>query len=197
MRVLALTGNVAAGKSLVARRLRELGAFLIDADAIVRELQHPGTPVHARMVARFGEEILAPDGTIDRAAMRARILADPAERLALEAIVHPAVEAERRHRLAQAAASGASVVIAEIPLLFESADPSAYEGVILVDAPEAERRRRLIEDRGLPPEQADRLLAAQWPAEHKRARATWILDNDADPGTLLERTDALWQQISR
>lgn len=197
MRVLALTGNVAAGKSLVARRLRELGAFLIDADAIVRELQRPGTPVHARMVARFGEEILAPDGTIDRAAMRARILADPAERLALEAIVHPAVEAERRHLLAQAAASGASVVIAEIPLLFESADPSAYEGVILVDAPEAERRRRLIEDRGLPAEQADQLLAAQWPAEHKRARATWILDNDGDRGTLLERTDALWRQISR
>ncbi len=196
MRVLALTGNVAAGKSTVAARLRALGAVLVDADAIVRDLQRPGTPVHARIVARFGAGILTSDGTIDRQALRTRILADPAERLALEAIVHPAVEAERRRQVARAAADGAEVVIAEIPLLFEAADPSVYEGVILVDAPEAERRRRLIDERGLPPEQADRLLAAQWPAAHKRARATWIIDNDGDRQTLLDRTDALWQLIT-
>jgi dephospho-CoA kinase len=196
MRVLALTGNVAAGKSTVAARLRELGAVLIDADAIVRSLQEPGTPVHARMVAHFGPEILAPDGTLDRQVLRGRILAEPAERLALEAIVHPAVEEERRRQLARAAAAGAEVVIAEIPLLFEAADPSVYDGVILVDAPVAERRRRLIAERGLPPAQADQLLAAQWPAASKRARATWIIDNDADRATLLDRTDALWHQIT-
>jgi dephospho-CoA kinase len=197
MRVLALTGNVAAGKSTVAARLRALGAVLIDADAIVRELQEPGTAVHARIVAHFGPEILAADGTLDRQALRARVLADPAERLALEAIVHPAVEAERRRQVARAAATGTAVVIAEIPLLFEAADPAVYDGVILVDAPEEERRRRLIDDRNLPPGEADRLLAAQWPAAHKRARATWIIDNDADRATLLARTDALWQLITR
>jgi dephospho-CoA kinase len=197
MRVLALTGNVAAGKSTVAEHLRTLGAVLIDADAIVRELQAPGTPVHARIVAHFGPEILGADGTLDRQALRARVLADPAERLALEAIIHPEVEAERRRQVARAAAAGATLVIAEIPLLFEAADPSVYDGVILVDAPEAERRRRLVEERGLPPDQADRLLAAQWPAAHKRARATWIIDNDGDRATLLDRTDALWQLITR
>ena len=196
MRVLALTGNVAAGKSTVAARLRALGAVLVDADVIVRDLQQPGTPVHARIVARFGAEILTSDGTLDRQALRARMLADPGERLALEAIVHPAVEAERRRQVARAAAEGAEVVIAEIPLLFEAADPSVYDGVILVDAPEVERRRRLIDERGLPPEQADQLLAAQWPAAHKRARATWIIDNDGDRQTLLDRTDALWQLIT-
>lgn len=197
MRVLALTGNVAAGKSTVAARLRALGAVLIDADAIVRDLQQPGTPVHQRIVAHFGAEILAPDGTLDRQALRARVFANPAERLALEAIVHPAVEEERRRQVTRAAAAGAAVVIAEIPLLYEAADPSIYDGIILVDAPEAERRRRLIEERGLAPDQADQLLAAQWPSSYKRARADWIIDNDTDQATLLDRTDALWQQITR
>lgn len=196
MRVIALTGNVAAGKSTVAARLEAHGAVLVDADRIVRALQQPGTAVFERIVARFGPAILAADGSLDRAALRARILADPAERHALEAIVHPAVEDERRRLLARAARDGARVVIADIPLLFEAADPAAYDGVILVDAPEAERRRRLIEDRGMDPEEADRLIGAQWPAAAKRARATWILDNDADLASLQARTDALWQLIS-
>lgn len=196
MRVIALTGNVAAGKSTVAARLEAHGALLVDADRIVRALQQPGTAVFERIVARFGPAILAADGSLDRAALRARILADPGERHALEAIVHPAVEVERRRLLARAARDGARVVIADIPLLFEAADPAAYDGVILVDAPEAERRRRLIEDRGMDPEEADRLIGAQWPAAAKRARATWILDNDADLASLQARTDALWQLIS-
>jgi len=81
--------------------------------------------------------------------------------------------------------------------LYEAADPSIYDGIILVDAPEAERRRRLIEERGLAPDQADQLLASQWPSSYKRARADWIIDNASDQATLLDRTDALWQQITR
>ncbi len=196
MRVLALTGNVAAGKSTVARRLVERGAVLIDADAIVRELQRPGTPVFAQIVARFGPTIVAADGALDRAALRQRVLADPAERHDLEAIVHPAVEQARRRRLSQAADAGATIVITDMPLLYEAADPAAYDGVILVDAPTPIRRDRLIRERGLSAEEADRLLAAQWPAAAKRARATWIIDNDADLATLLERTDRLWTTIS-
>jgi dephospho-CoA kinase len=196
MRVVALTGNVAAGKSTVARRLVARGAVLIDADAIVRELQRPGTAVHDAIVGRFGRDILQADGTLDRPALRAVVLADREARADLEAIVHPAVERERRRRLADAAAGGAAVVIADIPLLFEAADPLAYDGVILVDAPEATRRARLIRDRGLDPSEADRLIAAQMPSHEKRARATWILDNEGDIAALEAATDRLWDELT-
>lgn len=197
MRRYALTGNVAAGKSTVTARLASHGAVVIDADAIVRTLQQPGTPVFERIVAHFGAAAVAADGTLDRAFVRDRIFRDARERAALEAIVHPAVERERRCQLERAAADGAAVVIVAVPLLFEAADPDEYDGVILVDAPAAERRRRLIDDRGMAPEEADRLMASQWPAEPKRARATWIIDNDGDRATLIERTDRLWTTISR
>lgn len=196
MRLLALTGNVAAGKSTVARRLVAHGAVLIDADAIVRALQQPGTAVHAAIVSRFGQDILHADGTLDRAALRAVVLADREARHDLETIVHPAVERERRRLLEEAAARGAAVVIADIPLLFEVADPLAYDGVILVDTPEPIRRERLIRHRGLDPAEADRLIAAQMPSREKRARATWILDNDGDLAALEAATDRLWHELT-
>lgn len=196
MRIIALTGNIAAGKSTVARRLVARGAVLIDADAIVRALQQPGTAVHAAIVARFGADILLADGTLDRPALRSRILADPAARADLEAIIHPEVERERQRLVADAAAHGASVVIADIPLLFEAADPSAYDGVILVDAPAAVRRDRLVRDRGLDPDEAERLIAAQMPSSAKRSRATWVLDNTGDRADLERATDRLWDQLT-
>lgn len=197
MRRYALTGNVAAGKSTVAARLASHGAVVIDADAIVHALQRPGTAVFRRIVAHFGAAAVAADGTLDRAFLRQRIFSDASERQALESIVHPEVELERRRQLDRAAAAGATLVIVDVPLLFEAADPSGYDGIILVDAPAAERRRRLIEDRGFAPDEADRLMASQWPTEHKRARATWILDNDSDRATILDQTDQLWTTISR
>lgn len=196
MRRIALTGNIAAGKSTVAQLLRSWGAVLFDADEAVRVLQRPGSGVFAGIVAHFGRGILRADGAIDRAVLRDRILADPAERAALEAIVHPAVEERRLAAQAAAAASGAAVFVADIPLLFESADPAAYDGVILVDAPEAERRRRLINARRLAPRDADRLIAAQMPAAAKRGLATWIIDNDADRATLVSRTRAVWDAVT-
>jgi dephospho-CoA kinase len=139
--------------------------------------------------------VVRPDGTLDRAALRHRILSDADAKRRLEAIVHPAVEARRRELLTEAAARGASLVIVEIPLLFESADPSAYDGMIVVDAPESERRRRLIEERGLTPDDAARLLAAQWPAAAKRERATWVIDNDGERDTLAQRAHAVWDAL--
>ncbi len=196
MRRIALTGNIAAGKSTVAQLLRSWGAALFDADEAVRVLQRPGSGVFAGIVGHFGRGILRADGAIDRAVLRDRILADPAERAALEAIVHPAVEERRLAAQAAAEASGAAVFVADIPLLFESADPGAYDGVILVDAPEAERRRRLINARRLAPRDAERLIAAQMPAATKRPRATWIIDNDADRATLVARTRAVWDAVT-
>ena len=194
-RVVALTGSVAAGKSSVGELFRAWGATLIDADALVREMQRPGQPVFDAIVHAFGAGVLDAHGELDRAAMRDRILTNRDAKQRLEAIVHPAVELRRRALIDAARARGETIVIADIPLLFEAADPAAYDGVIVVDAPLAERRRRLMQDRGLRAHDADRLIAAQLPASEKRARATWIIDNDGDRATLELRARTVWDAL--
>jgi dephospho-CoA kinase len=191
----ALTGNAAAGKSTVAAWFREWGATLVDADAIVRDLERPGSPVLAQIATRFGAGVLAPDGTLDRAALRRVMLDNSAQREALNAIVHPAVRAERDARLRAAAARGDRIVVNDIPLLFEVMDPGAFDLVVLVDAPEAVRRARLAE-RGLPGGEIDRLLAAQLPAESKRARSDIVLDNGGTLAELERAARAAWRQIT-
>ncbi|MDZ4673819.1 MAG: dephospho-CoA kinase [Gemmatimonadota bacterium] len=190
----ALTGNVAAGKSSVARLFAEWGATVIDADAIVHELQRPGTPVLAAMVERFGVEILRPDGALDRPALRRRILDDADARRALEAIVHPAVAA-RREELIAAAGLGDGIVVNDIPLLFEVGAAGDFDQVVLVEAPEALRRQRLVELRGLAPEEADRLIAAQMPSAEKRERSTHVILNTGSPAELEATTRAVWDRI--
>jgi dephospho-CoA kinase len=190
-----LTGNVAAGKSSVARLFEAWGARLIDADQIVRELQRPGTPVLAAMAARFGRGILRADGTLDRAGLRRIVMADAAARRDLEAIVHPAVRARRDELMAKARKARIPVVIQDIPLLFETMDPEAFDAVVLVDAPTAMRRERLLQDRSFTPEEADRLIASQMPAADKRPRSQFVIDNDANLSTLTARTRAVWDAL--
>ncbi len=194
-RVVGLTGNIASGKSSVARLLAEWGAVVIDADAIVRSLQQPGQPVYQAIIERFGPGIIAGNGELDRAALRAAMLADPDNKQDLERLVHPAVYQRIRERITQAGENGAALVVADIPLLFETGDPAEFDAVILVDAPVAERRRRLIEDRGIDPGQADALIAAQLPADLKRRAADVVIDNDADLETLARRTRDAWATV--
>lgn len=196
MHVVALTGNIASGKSTVVAALVARGAHVIDADVLAREVVAPGTSAHAAIVAHFGPTILAPDGTLDRAALRARVFAAPAERRALEQIVHPAVEAARQDALARAAARGERLVICDIPLLFEAGLADRFERIIVVDAPVEVRRDRLVRDRGLAPAQADAIMAAQAPAAPKRARADWVIDNDGDRAQLAARVEALWRELA-
>lgn len=195
IRTVALTGNVAAGKSAVADRLRARGVTVIDADRIVHELQRPGEAVFDAIVARFGSAILAADGQLDRAALRRRVFDDADARADLERIVHPAVRARREAQVGAAAARGESVVVCDIPLLFEADDPDAYDAVLVVDAPVALRRERLVRLRGLDPVIADRMIAAQMPSDAKRARADAVIDNDADLETLARRTDEAWERV--
>jgi dephospho-CoA kinase len=197
MRVIALTGSVGAGKSTVGALFRQWGAHVVDADALVHELQQRGEPVLAAIVREFGTEVLDPRGDLDRAALRRRILDDTDARRRLEAIVHPALEIRRRSLLDAARARGERLVIAEIPLLFEAANPDDYDGVIVVDAPAAERKRRIMSDRGLSATDADRLMAAQLPASTKRARATWLIDNDTGRDALEARARAVWEALQR
>jgi dephospho-CoA kinase len=177
MHVIGLTGNIAAGKSTVAAGLAAAGLPVIDADTLAREIVAPGTPALAAIVARWGPTILAADGTLDRAALRRRILADPADRTALEAITHPAIAARRAARTAELAATGAPVIICDIPLLFEAQLEDTVDEIVLVYAPVAVRRARLIRDRGIAPAEADALIAAQMPAEWKRAHADVVIEN--------------------
>lgn len=192
----ALTGNVAAGKSTVARLFAEWGATVIDADAIVHELQQPGQPVLRQMVTQFGAGILRPDGALDRSALRRRILDDPAARLALEAIVHPAVARRREALVAEAAADGVQMVVSDIPLLFEAADPGAFDAVVLVDASEEVRADRLVRLRGLDPAEANRLIASQLPSSKKRELSDFIIVNDGSETELLATARAVWEQLS-
>jgi dephospho-CoA kinase len=192
----ALTGNVAAGKSTVAGLFRRWGAFVTDADAIVRDLQRPGTPVFDAIVARFGAGVVAPDGTLDRAALRRAALATPETLAALNAIVHPAVRERRGTLVADAARSGARIAVHDIPLLFEAADPDTFDAVILVDAPEALRRERLVRGRGLDPGEADRLIAAQMPARAKRARSDFVIDNAGSVEALEAAARTVWEALS-
>jgi dephospho-CoA kinase len=191
----ALTGNIASGKSSVTSLLRDWGATVIDADAIVRDLQRPGTPVLQAIVDRFGPEMVGADGNLDRGTLRARILARPEDRKLLEAIVHPAVEAERQRLLVGAATGMDGIVVNDIPLLFEAMDPSRFDAVVLVDAPEPVRRSRLRVERGLQPGEAEAMIRAQMPAAKKRERADFVIENDATQEALRDRAWLVWRKL--
>ena len=193
----ALTGNIAAGKSTVIALFRRWGATIIDADELVREMEAPGTPVLAAIARRFGGDVVAPDGSLDRAALRAKVLADGAALAALNALVHPAVERRRQSLLDAARAHGDRIVVSDIPLLFEVLDPQRFDAVVLVDAPAAVRRARLRDLRGLTPEDADRLMAAQQPAERKRARSQYVIDNDGTLEDLERRAHTVYAELER
>ena len=192
-----LTGNIGSGKSTVARLFADWGAVVVDADAIVHALQQPGMPVLQAMVAKFGEEILAPDMTLDRAKLRTRVFGDRNALAALNGIVHPAVAAERDRQIAEARAAGTKILIQDIPLLFEVMDPAAFDAIVLVDAPVAARRERLERLRGLDPDAAESMIGAQRPSAEKRSKATFIIDNEADFPTLENRARTVWRQLER
>jgi dephospho-CoA kinase len=191
----ALTGNIAAGKSAVAALFRQWGATLIDADAIVRQVQAPGGPVVARIAEAFGPAVVRPDGELDRPRLRRLVLDDPEARAALERIVHPAVQGRREELLGEAAARGDRIVVSDIPLLFEAADPAGFDAVVLVDAPEAVRLARLMAHRGLGEDEARRMIAAQLPAREKRARSDFVIDNDGDFAALERAAASVWRAL--
>jgi dephospho-CoA kinase len=194
---IGLTGTIGAGKSTVGRLFESWGAWRIDADALAREATEPATPGHAAVLERFGERVRAPDGSIDRAALRAIVFDDAEARAALEAIVHPEVDRLRRREVERAAREGADIVVYEIPLLYETGSADQFDHVVVVDAPAEVRRRRVVEARDLAPETFDAIDAAQWPGERKRAAADVVVWNDADEATLERRAREAWEAVTR
>ncbi len=195
MLVIGLTGNIAAGKSCVGRLFAQWGATLVDADQLAREAVAPGTPALRAIAARWGPAILQADGSLDRAALRRVVFADPAERAALDAIVHPEVGLLRVEALAAAARRGDRLVICDIPLLFEAGLEMTVDGVVLVDAPRDVRRARLARDRQLSPADTEAMMDAQWPSERKRPLADWVIENDGTPDELERRARAVFDEL--
>jgi dephospho-CoA kinase len=191
----ALTGNVASGKSTVAEMLRDRGATIIDADVLARRAIEPGTAGFDAVVDRFGEGIVASDGSIDRAALRRRAFNNPAERDALNAIVHPVVGRLRAEELESARKRGDRIVISDIPLLFEVGLHHAFPAIILVDASPATRLERLTRYRGLSEADARAIIAAQMPSDEKRPLATWVIDNDGTHDQLARQVAATWLSL--
>ncbi len=195
MLLVGLTGNIAAGKSTVARLLAERGATLVDADLLAREAVRPGTPALDAIIARWGDAVLSPDGVLDRPALRARVFDDPAELEALNAIVHPEVGRLRDRALDAARARGDRVVVCDVPLLFERDLAGDFDVVVLVDAPRDLRLERLVHDRGLREPEAMAMIAAQMPAELKRARADHVVENAGTRAALVAQVDQVWAAL--
>ena len=196
MLLVGLTGNIASGKSTVANIFRQHGATLIDADVLARRAVEPGTPGLQRVVERWGNAVLAPDGALDRAALRAIVFNDPVQLEELNSIVHPEVGKLRDHELAEAEARGERVVVYDVPLLFERRIADQFDIIVLVDAPRPLRLERLVRDRRLREDEAMAMIAAQMPAELKRARSDFIIDNVGTLDALEARAVEVWDALT-
>lgn len=198
MFVVALTGGIASGKSTVARRLVELGAVLVDADRVAREVVEPGTPALAAIAARFGPDVIDAEGRLDRPALGAIVFRDDASRLALNAITHPAVWRRVTELFAEARAGDSdSIVIYDVPLLVEASGerPLGFDRVVVVHADREERIRRLVEIRGLDRADAERRLDAQASDEERLAVADTVIDANGTLEHTRDQVDALWDEL--
>ena len=197
MYLIALTGGIASGKSLVSARLRELGAVVVDADVLAREVVEPGTPGLAAIVDAFGPGILTQDGRLDRPALGAIVFADPNALQRLNAITHPAVWSRARELFAETAkADPNSVVVYDVPLLVEGAAgrPMSFDLVVVVEAPEDVRVERMVEHRGMSRADALARVRSQATDAARRAAADVVIDNSGSREHAYEQVGALWSR---
>lgn len=195
---IGLTGGIGSGKSLVARLLKDLGAAIVDADAIAREVVAPGGPAYDGIVRTFGPGVVRPDGTLDRRAMAERVFTDASARRQLNVLTHPHIRrriAEEAARLASA--PGVEVIVLDIPLLLETTDGRdlGLEGIVVVDMDDDVRVARLVARDGLSEADARRRLAAQMALRDKVARADWVIDNNGSPDETREQVRTLWETL--
>jgi dephospho-CoA kinase len=195
MLLVGLTGNIGSGKSTVAQLLSERGATIIDADVLARRAVELGTAAYGSIVERWGTSILAADGLIDRAALRRIVFSEPQELEQLNAIVHPEVERMRGALVEQARQRGDQLVVCDIPLLFERRMTDSFDRIVLVDAPRPVRLERLVRERGLRETEAMEMIVAQMPAELKRARADFVIDNVGTLTQLDLRVAEVWAAL--
>ena len=199
---IGLSGGIGSGKSTVTQMLEDLGATTVDADAIVHELQAPGTPLLKTIAETFGQSVLQTDGSLNRPALGDIVFRDPEARARLGALVHPPVIAEMVARTERAVAADVPAVVLDIPLFFEgqragtgTASAMDYDAAVLVWVPPACQIERTVARDGCAVEEAERRVAAQMPIDDKRAMATHVIDNS---GTLEEtrvQVISLWEEL--
>lgn len=191
MKVLGLTGGIGSGKSMVARMFAQLGADVIDADQLAREIVEPGQPALEEIAAAFGQEILLPDGRLNRSKLAGIIFADVGARARLDAITHPKIRQRMDAEIA-ARRSGSGVLIVDIPLLYENGRTATVETVIVVWVDPETQLRRLQERDGLTLDQARQRIAAQMPLDEKRARADLVIDNSGSRADTRHQVEAIY-----
>ncbi len=195
MLLVGLTGGIGSGKSTVARLLEKRGAVVFDADLLAREAVEPGTPGHAAVIERFGADVLAPGGELDREALASIVFADPAARRDLEQIVHPEV----RRLFAEGSEAYRDtdrVVVFSAPLLVETGMHTAFEVLVVVSATVATQIERLMRQRGMSEPSIRARIDAQAPLEDKAAAADFLVDNEGSLDELESQVEQLWNDLS-
>ena len=195
MRIIGLTGGIACGKSTVSKALRALGAAIIDADALAHELSQPNAPIFNAYVERFGREIVTAGGTLDRAAIAARVFADPAVRAEVDAIAHPLIRTAAAERLRVTRAEGKKAAVLDVPLLFEAGWDVLADEVWVVALPAEEQLARLLaRDKTMSEGEARARISAQMPLAEKCARADIVIDNSGTVEETRECIEQLWRE---
>ncbi len=194
MKIIGLTGDAGSGKSTVARILAELGAEVMDADQVTRALTAPETPLLSAIVAAFGEDVLNPDGTLDRPRLAARVFVEPEELARLNRLTHPPVLEVLQKAIAEARRRGPGVLVLEVPLLLETGLDALVDEVWVVTADRPVKLTRLT-SRGLNPQLAQRILSAQMPQEEKVRRADRIIDNNGSLTRTRDQVIKYWTEI--
>jgi len=194
VRLVGLTGGISSGKSTASEMFRALGATLIDADQVAREVVQPGEPALLDIAQRFPGTVDA-TGTLDRSALAARIFASPSERAALNAIIHPRIQAEVQRRTSALAAAGVETVLYDAALLIENALHHGMDAVVVVWVPLEVQRARLMARDGLSEAEAEARISAQAPLDGKRAVATWVVDNSGTREQTREQVAAIWKTL--
>lgn len=196
--LLALTGGIASGKSTIAAALADHGAVVVDADAIVREVQSPGSAVLEAIAGEFGADVVRADGSLDRPALGARVFGRPDRLAALNALVHPAVRTESQRRFDAAfAANPDAVVVYDVPLLAEARAGDAWDLVAVAHAPVEERVRRLVSIRGLSEADARARIGSQASDEERLALADVVIDTSTTLEATRRQVDELWERVAR
>lgn len=195
---IGLTGGIASGKSTVSAQLAELGAAVVDADRIAREIVEPGSPILADIATRFGQALLLPDGSLDRKALGAIVFADEGKRKELESIMHPAIRAIMKQRMTELERDQPTrLVVVDVPLLFESGLAPMFERTLLVYVPPATQLQRLMARDGSTEEEAASRLQSQMPIDRKRELADIIIDNSGSLERTKEQILRFWQGKER
>ncbi|RED56536.1 dephospho-CoA kinase [Cohnella lupini] len=192
---IGLTGGIATGKSTVAKLLTERGAILIDLDGIAREIVEPGQPSLVAVSERFGQAVIQEDGRLDRKKLGSLVFADPAERKALEAILHPAIRAVMKERMAYHEKNSPDrLVVVDVPLLFESGLESYFQRIMVVYVSREEQLNRLIERDKMTAPEALKRLEAQMDIEDKKRKADILIDNGGSLARTEEQIERFWRE---